>query len=74
MLRKYWIPITCLAVFTACVSFDGCEVQRPMKEVPTAPAASAHCTELTHTTHGKTCYLLKCEGNRLTTLFCEDAK
>jgi hypothetical protein len=74
MLRKYWIPITCLVGFTASVSFLGCDVTEHMKEVQTAPAATADCTELTHTTHGKTCYLLRCDGYRLTTLFCEDAK
>ena len=71
MLRKYWIPITCLVVFTASVNFLGCEVAGNMK---TAPASPAQCTELTHTTHGKTCYLLKCDDSRLSTLFCEDAK
>lgn len=47
----------------------GCE-QRP---VASHPAVGGECDELTHTTHGKTCYLLRCQNYRLSTLFCEEA-
>ena len=67
MLRKNLIlTMTMLLTVVAC--------EKTGTEVPTAPASPFDCTELTHTTHGKTCYLLRCDGYRLSTLFCEDAK